>query len=101
MRYFIDIMGKKKEDEIEIGSTFLKNLPFILRRGSLNDFKLNQVNNLEHIVSEIIELEKMNKSIDGQIYQLNELVYDLYDITEEEKILIGNYISDKLSKLNH
>lgn len=76
-------------------------MPFILRRGSLNDFKLNQVNNLEHIVSEIIELEKMNKSIDGQIYQLNELVYDLYDITEEEKILIGNYISDKLSKLNH
>jgi len=99
MRYFIDIMGKKKEHEIEIGSTFIKNLPIILRRGSLNDFKLNQINIIEQTVSDIIKLEKMNEWIDEKINQLNELIYNLFDITEEEKILINNYISEKLSKL--
>ncbi|MFW9896511.1 MAG: Eco57I restriction-modification methylase domain-containing protein [Candidatus Thorarchaeota archaeon] len=99
MRYFIDIMGKKKELEIEIGSTFIKNLPIILRRGSLSGFKLNQINQIEQIVSAIINLEKMNENTDEKIKQLNKLIYNLYDITEEEKTLINDYISEKLSKL--
>ncbi|MBY8984513.1 MAG: Eco57I restriction-modification methylase domain-containing protein [Candidatus Lokiarchaeota archaeon] len=99
MRYFIDIMGKKKEQEIEIGSTFLKNLPIILRRGSLDDVKLNQIKIIEQIVSDIIKLEKKNENIDEKVNQLNEFIYNLYDVTEEEKTLIIDYISEKMSKL--
>ena len=99
MRYFIDIMGKKKEQEIEIGSTFIKNLPIILRRGSLETVKLNQINIIEQIVSDIIELEKKNENIDEKVNQLNEFIYNLYDVTEEEKTLIIDYISEKMSKL--
>ncbi len=99
MRYFIDIMGKKKENEIEIGSTFIKNLPIILRRGSLNDFKLKKIKLIEQIVSDIIKLEKLNEDVDEKINQLNDLIYNLFEITEEEKILINDYISEKLLKL--
>jgi len=99
MRYFIDIMGKKKDHEIEIGSTFIKSLPIILRRGSLSDFKLNQINIIKQIVSDIIKLEKKNKNIDDKINQLNEFIYNLYEISDEEKTLINDYISEKLSKL--
>ena len=99
MRYYIDIVGKKKENEIEIGSTFLKNLPIILRRGSLNEFKVNQINEIEKVVSEIIKLEKIDENIDGKINQLNDLVYNLYDITDEEKMLVKDYISEILAKL--
>lgn len=99
MRYFIDIIGKKKESEIEIGSTFIKNLPLILRRGSLNRLKLKQIELIEDLVSEIIKLEKLNLSVEEKIIQLNEIVYSLYEINEEEKILIDKYISEKLMKL--
>ncbi len=101
MRYYIDIIGKKKEDEIEIGSTFLKNLPIILRRGSLNKFKMNQIDFIEKIVSDIIKLERVDEIIDVKFCQLNDLIYNLYDITEEEKILIKNYMAEKLLKLNY
>jgi len=99
MRYYIDIIGKKKENEIEIGSTFLKNLPLILRRGSLNKHKINQVKEIEKQISDIMELENNDKNIDEKINQLNDLVYNLYDITVEEKILIDDYISKISSKL--
>jgi len=99
MRYYIDIVGKKKEDEIEIGATFLKNLPIILRRGSLNKFKNQLIKEIEKVVSELIILEKKNENIDEKIERLNELVYNLYDITEEERILIKDYVSKTLSRL--
>jgi len=99
MRYYIDIVGKKKENEIEIGATFLKNLPIILRRGSLNSTKVQLINEIESNVSEIIQLERENKEIDEKINQLNDLIYILYEITEEEKKLIKDYISETLSKL--
>jgi len=99
MRYYIDIVGKKKENEIEIGSTFLKNLPFILRRGYLDKSKIDQIKEIEKIVSEIIKLEILNKNIDEKIEQLNNLIYQLYDIKDQEKILIKEYISETISDL--
>ena len=99
MRYYIDIVGKKKENEIEIGSTFLKNLPIIQRRGSLTDDILILIDKIENQVSKIIELEKRNENIDDQIIELNKKIYSLYEINEEERILIQNYISEINLKL--
>ena len=99
MRYYIDIVGKKKEFEIEIGSTFLKNLPIILRRGSLSKSDLNIINNIEKLISKIIELEKQNKNIDSEVEELNNLVFVLYDVNDEEKNLIKDYLSKTSSKL--
>ena len=99
MRYYIDLVGKKKENEIEIGATFLKNLPIILRRGSLRENKINLIKKMENLISEIIKLEKINEVIDEKLKILNDLVYDLYDITTEEKILIKDYISKTSANL--
>jgi len=94
MRYYIDITGKKKEHEIEIGAMYLRNLPIILRRGSLDKAKLNLISEIGNIVSKIIKLEKQNKNIEAQIKNLNEMVYLLYDISENDKELIKDYLTD-------
>lgn len=99
MRYYIDITGKKKEHEIEIGAMYLRDLPIILRRGSLNKEKLNLISEIGNIVSKIIKLEKQNKNIEAQIKNLNEMVYLLYDISENDKELIKDYLTDTSLKL--
>ncbi len=99
MKYYIDIVGKKKENEIEIGAIFLKNLPIILRRGSLNAFKNQTIKKIENLVSETIILEKKNGKMDEKLELLNKLVYNLYDITEEERRLIKDYVYKTISNL--
>lgn len=94
MRYYIDILGKKKENEIEIGSTFLKTLPIILRRASLKKNQLKCIKALEEIVSQIISLETSNKKIDEYVRKMNKIVYQLYDINVEEIKLVEEYIKE-------
>ncbi|NVM34130.1 MAG: Eco57I restriction-modification methylase domain-containing protein [Candidatus Lokiarchaeota archaeon] len=99
MKYYIDIVGKKKEVEIEIGSTFLKNLPIIQRRGSLKSDKLALVEKVEKLVIKIIEFERNNRNISQQLNELNKIIYNLYEINEKEQKLIKNYLFNTSQKL--
>jgi hypothetical protein len=99
MRYYIDIVGKKKDFEIEIGSNFIENLPLILRRGNLTKEDKNIIEEIENLTCKIITNEKKNKSIDAMIDSINELVYELYNINQEEQKLIRSYIRRIKKKL--
>ena len=99
MRYYIDIVGKKKENEIEIGSNFLKNLPIILKRASLTKTQLNNIGDIENNVTKIIEEEKKGKDIREYEKILNNLIYCVYNINKEEQTLIGNYKNEMQLKL--
>ena len=101
MRYYIDIVGKKKEFEIEIGSNFLKNLPIIIKRASLTKDQIGCVEELENLVSNIIELEQNNLNIEKDEKILNNLIYKLYGIGEDEQNLIIDYLNDLKFKLNY
>ncbi len=99
MRYYIDIVGKKKEHEIEIGSNFLKNLPIIIKRASLTKDQMKCVEQLENLVRKLIELEQNNLNIEKDEKILNYLIYKLYGISEDEQNLITDYLSDLKFKL--
>lgn len=47
--------------------------------------------NIEIIVDEIIELKKLNKDTQDLEEKIDEMVYELYGLTEEEKELIRNF----------
>ena len=47
--------------------------------------------NIEIIVDEIIELKKLNKDTQDLEEKIDEMVYDLYGLTEDEKELIRNF----------
>ena len=99
MRYYIDVVGKKKDFEIEIGSTFIHNLPVILKRASLSNKEIKIVNEIEKNSSSIVNFERKNRKIDVLIEDLNNLIYDLYKINENERILIKAYLSETYNKL--
>ena len=46
---------------------------------------------IEIIVDEIIELKKLNKDTQDLEEKIDEMVYDLYGLTEDEKELIRNF----------
>lgn len=93
MRYYIDHVGKKKDFEIEIGANFINNLPLIIKRGSLTKEELKKIEEIELLISEIIKSEQNNKNIDELIENLNNYVYNLYQITGEEQKLIKFYLN--------
>jgi adenine-specific DNA-methyltransferase len=99
MKYYIDIVGKKKENEIEIGSNFLKNLPIIVKRASLTKDQIECVIELENLAKNIIELEQNNLNIEKDEQILNNLIYKLYGISEDEQNLITDYLNDLKFKL--
>jgi hypothetical protein len=91
-RYYIDIVGKKKEYEIEIGSTFLKNLPILLKKSLTYKVQIDFIEKIEAIVDEILQREKNEEDILRFEQMLNDLVYKLYDINYEEQSLIREYL---------
>lgn len=99
MRYYIDIVGKKKDFEIEIGSMFIHNLPVILKRASLTEEELNKIEEIEIIVSKVIDFERHNKNVENLIETLNELIFNLYKINQNERNLIKSYLSETNKKL--
>ena len=99
MRYYIDVVGKKKDFEIEIGANFIKNLPLIVKRASLNRTDLDIIEEIEVIISKIINFEKQNIGIDNLIEDLNKKVYELYRINKNEQVLIKAYLADTSTKL--
>jgi len=93
-RYYIDIVGKKKENEIEIGSTFLKNLPLILRSSLLTSSKLNYIKVIDKLIVDINEREFYGEEIPEHVKKLNDLIFKLYDVDSEEQNLIKEYIKN-------
>ena len=65
-----------------IGKEQLSNLPIIIDK--------NQKRYIE-LVDEIIELKKLNKDTQFLEDRIDEMVYELYGLTEEEKELIRNF----------
>ena len=51
----------------------------------------NLENEIIDIVEEIIELKKLNKYTQDLEKKIDEMVYELYGLTEEEKELIRNF----------
>jgi len=101
MRYYIDIVGKKKDFEIEIGSTFLQTLPVILKRASLTEKELYKIEEIEILVSKVIDFERNNKNVEKLIETLNEFIFNLYKIEQNEQNLIKSYLSETNKKLYH
>ncbi|MEJ2248620.1 MAG: Eco57I restriction-modification methylase domain-containing protein [Candidatus Lokiarchaeota archaeon] len=92
MRYYIDTVGKKKDEEIEIGSTFILNLPIKIKKENLSKDEKGYIEKIKDCVDEIIKLEKKNKTITNEKKELNHLVYNLYNLKEAEIEIIENYI---------
>ena len=67
-----------------IGKEQLSNLPIIIDK--------NQKRYIE-LVDEIIELKKLNKDTQFLEDRIDEMVYELYGLTEEEKELVRNFNS--------
>lgn len=65
-----------------IGKEQLSNLPIIIDK--------NQKKYID-LVDEIIELKKLNKDTQDLEEKIDEMVYDLYGLTEDEKELIRNF----------
>ena len=65
-----------------IGKEQLSNLPIIIDK--------NQKRYIE-LVDEIIELKKLNKDTQDLEEKIDEMVYDLYGLTKDEKELIRNF----------
>ena len=65
-----------------IGKEQLSNLPIIIDKNQKRYIQL---------VEEIIELKKLNKDTQDLEDRIDEMVYDLYGLTEEEKELIRNF----------
>ena len=51
----------------------------------------NIENKIIDLVDEIIELKKLNKDTQDSEEKIDEMVYDLYGLTEDEKELIRNF----------
>lgn len=65
-----------------IGKEQLSNLPIIIDKNQKRYIQL---------VEEIIELKKLNKDTQDLEEKIDEMVYDLYGLTEDEKELIRNF----------
>jgi len=84
MNYFVKKTGKKKGNSIEYFADFLKHLPIKIPSES-------QSKRIKELVERIMEFYKEGKSeqdIKNVDYEIDEEVYKLYGINEEEKRVI-------------
>jgi type II restriction-modification enzyme len=79
-------MGKMKGDDYQIDKKPLMNIPIKIADEDLE-------NKIIKLVEEIIELKKLNKDTQDLENQIDEMFYDLYELTEEEKGLVRNFNS--------
>lgn len=76
--------GKRKGDMLELYATPLKEIPIKI----VSD---EEQQKYVQIVERIIELKKLDKDTQELENQIDEMVYDLYELTEEEKELVRNF----------
>lgn len=76
--------GKRKGDMLELYATPLEQIPIKIIS---NDEQEKYI----QIVNRIIELKKLDKDTQDLENQIDEMVYDLYELTEEEKELVREF----------
>ena len=84
--FWLRYMGKMKGDDYQIDKKPLMNIPIKIADEDLE-------NKIIKLVEEIIELKKLNKDTQDLENQIDEMFYDLYELTEEEKGLVRNFNS--------
>lgn len=76
--------GKRKGDMLELYATPLEQIPVRI-------ISKEEQEKYIQVVNRIIELKKLDKDTQELENQIDEMVYDLYELTEEEKELIRNF----------
>lgn len=76
--------GKRKGDMLELYATPLEQIPIKIISNAEQEKYIQ-------IVDRIIELKKLDKDTYNLENQIDEMVYDLYELTEEEKELVRGF----------
>ena len=82
--FWLRYMGKMQGNNYQIDKEPLMNIPIKIASENIE-------NKIIDLVDEIIELKKLNKDTQYLEEKIDEMVYDLYGLTEEEKELIRNF----------
>ena len=82
--FWLKHMGKMQGSNYQIDKEPLMNIPIKIADE-------NSENKIIDLVDEIIELKKLNKDTQTLEEKIDEMVYDLYGLIEEEKELIRNF----------
>lgn len=82
--FWLRYMGKMQGSNYQIDKEPLMNIP-------LKIADENTENKIIDLVDEIIELKKLNKDTQYLEDKIDEMVYGLYELTEEERELIRNF----------
>lgn len=82
--FWLRYMGKMQGSNYQIDKEPLMNIPLKIADENIE-------NKIIDLVDEIIELKKLNKDTQTLEEKIDEMVYDLYGLIEEEKELIRNF----------
>ena len=82
--FWLRYMGKMQGSNYQIDKEPLMNIPIKIADENIE-------NKIIDLVDEIIELKKLNKDTQFLEDRIDEIVYELYGLTEEEKELIRNF----------
>lgn len=82
--FWLRYMGKMQGSNYQIDKEPLMNIPLKIADENIE-------NKIIDLVDEIIELKKLNKDTQYLEDKIDEMVYDLYELTEEERELIRNF----------
>jgi len=76
---------------VQLGKNAVRMKKIYLDKLPIISLTKKEERNIEIIVDEIIELKKINKDTQDLEEKIDEMVYELYGLTEEEKELIRNF----------
>ena len=82
--FWLRYMGKMQGSNYQIDKEPLMNIPIKIASENIE-------NKIIDLVDEIIELKKLNKDTQDLEDRIDEMVYGLYSLTEEEKELVRNF----------
>ncbi len=96
---YLDVMGKKKDADMELGTSTLLDIPIKLDMSLLSTTEKDLIHKIETTTLEIIDLERRKTDITIKQEELDLLVYNLYGINQQEQERIDNYIETTKSLL--
>ena len=82
--FWLRYMGKMQGSNYQIDKEPLMNIPLKIADENIE-------NKIIDLVDEIMELKKLNKDTQPLEKKIDEMVYDLYGLTKDEKELIRNF----------
>ena len=94
IKFYLDVMGKKKDADLELGTSALLDIPIKLNIDLLSKKEKDLIHKIETITKEILVLERNGSDISIKQEVLDLLVYELYRIDEEEQEYIEKYIEN-------